>query len=138
MCPPTHISRTTRPRPLLASFSPISLPDKFFPPSHSTQPATLFCGCACLVRVWSVSVVYVVPAWIGGESSRKKTLCKLWEYYETDTGAHKLYALFAYSWHKTLCKYGLNLHNGFLLLPQLPSCCFLFNNKTKVSKRIAV
>ena len=106
MCPPTHFSHTTRPRPFPASFSLISLPDKFFPPSHSTQPATPFCGCACLVWVWSVSVVHVVPAWIGGERRReKKTLCKLWEHYETDAGAHKLYGSFAYSWHKTLCKY---------------------------------
>lgn len=49
-CPPTHFSHTTHPRPFPASLS-LSLPDKFFPPSHSTQPASPFCGCACLV--WS-------------------------------------------------------------------------------------
>lgn len=49
--------------------------------------------------------MHVVPAWVGGERRRKKTLCKLREHYETDAGVHKLYGSFAYSWHKTLCKY---------------------------------
>uniref|UniRef100_A0A3B4UYD7 Uncharacterized protein n=2 Tax=Seriola TaxID=8160 RepID=A0A3B4UYD7_SERDU len=40
MCPPTHFSHTTRPLPLLASLSPISLPDKFFPPSHKETTDT--------------------------------------------------------------------------------------------------
>ena len=38
------------------------------------------------------------------EQEKKKSLCKLWEHSETDAGTHKLYASFAYSWHKTLCK----------------------------------
>lgn len=35
---------------------------------------------------------------------RKIPLRKLWEHSGTDAGTHKLYASFAYSWHKTLCK----------------------------------
>lgn len=44
MCPPTHFCHTTHPLPLLTSLFPISLSDKFFPPSHRTQPATPFVG----------------------------------------------------------------------------------------------
>lgn len=105
MCPPTHFSHTTHSLPS-PSYPPISLPDKFFPTQSKYPASNPFCGCACLVWVWSVRVVRVVPAWIGGEARwKKKTLCKLWEHYETDAGAHKLYGSFAYSWHKTLCKY---------------------------------
>lgn len=46
MCPPTHFSHALRPRPFPASFPLISLPDKFFPPSHSTQQAAPLWVCS--------------------------------------------------------------------------------------------
>lgn len=104
MCPPTHFSHTPRPRPFPASFSLISLPDKFSHPVIVPNQQPLLW--VCLVWVWSVTVVHVLPVWIGGERKRKKTLCKLWEHYEADAGAHKLYGSFAYSRRKALCKYG--------------------------------
>ncbi len=64
-------------------------------------------SCACFLWVWCLSSL---PVW---EEEQRNTynkkiyissLYNLWEHSETDAGTHKLYASFAYSWHKTLCK----------------------------------
>lgn len=105
MCPPTHFSHAPRPRPFPASFSLISLPDKFSHPVivPSQQPLLW----VCLFGVGLVCDYGACHASLDSkrEEGKKKTLCKLWEHYEADAGAHKLYGSFAYSWRKALCKY---------------------------------
>lgn len=104
MCPPTHFSHTPRPRPFPASFPLISLPDKFSHPVivPSQQPLLWVC-------LFGVGLVCDCGACRASLDRRReeeeKSLCKLWEHYEADAGAHKLYGSFAYSWRKALCKY---------------------------------
>lgn len=102
MCPPKHFPNTRVSAPSLPPSSSLVCQITFpTQPQYPRQQSLLW---ACTISKGMVSVVHVVPVWLGGKTWGG-ALYKLWEHYEGDTGAHKLCGPFAYSCCKTLCKY---------------------------------